>query len=75
MLDPEESNALMRKLFGCLAYRLGGEVTFTQEEINTINTEVAGVTIFLTPENSIVLRVRGPVQTAQGIEEGKIVPI
>lgn len=55
---PLDGEVLSRMMLGCLLYRLGGEQTFTPEEINEIRTMVVGVQFFATDDGKIVLRTR-----------------
>lgn len=56
----EDGNTFSRLFLGCLLYRLGGEVTLTQEEIAEIKKYVGGVQIILKADDSIVLRSKTP---------------
>lgn len=54
-----ESDKLVRLILGCLLFRLGGEQSFTAEDIDYICQDVRGIQLFLTEENTLVLRTRG----------------
>lgn len=83
LLDPKSSDALMRMLIGALLFRLGGEETFTEEELNDIMENVGGVQIlYVAPRAMIdpvthdvsrgkyVLRVRDPRRAAEIVKKG-----
>lgn len=54
-----ESDKLVRLILGCLLFRLGGEQTFTAEEIDFICQDVRGIQIFLAEGDKLILRTRG----------------
>lgn len=54
-----ESDRLVRLILGCLLFRLGGEQSFTEAEIDFICQDVRGIQIFLSENNTLVLRTRG----------------
>ncbi len=61
MADPTTTGDTLSRLFlGCLLFKLGGEITLTQEEITDIKTMVGGVQILVNAEDSFVLRVKTP---------------
>ena len=77
LLDPKSSDALMRMLIGALLFRLGGEETFTEEELNDIMETVGGVQILYAASQSphdlrgkYVLRVRDPRRAAEIVKKG-----
>lgn len=77
LLDPKSSDALMRMLIGALLFRLGGEETFTEEELNDIMETVGGVQILYLASQSphdlrgkYVLRVRDPRRAAEIVKKG-----
>lgn len=59
-MQDDHAEALRRTFLCCLLYRLGGEQTFTPEEIQEIRLCVSRVQIIATHDNKIVLRTRGP---------------
>lgn len=59
---PINGEVLSRMMLGCLLYRLGGEQTFTPEEIDEIRKYVSGVQFFVAEDDRIILRTRGPQQ-------------
>lgn len=61
------SDKLVRLILGCLLFRLGGEQTFTSEEIDFICLDVRGIQLFLSEDNKLVLRTRGE----QAIDDAK----
>ena len=65
------SELLQRMFLGCLLYRLGGEQSFTPEEIDDIRAEVKGVQFFTTEDNRIILRVRNEEFLQAHSEPGK----
>jgi hypothetical protein len=65
------SEHLQRMFLGCLLFRLGGEQSFTPEEIDLIRAEVKGVQFFVTDDNRIVLRVRNEEFIQAHSEPGK----
>lgn len=72
-LDPKLSDALLRMFLGALVYRLGGEETFTESELQDIMLYVGGVQILTTlatetDEGRYTLRVRD-VKTATEMGE------
>jgi hypothetical protein len=80
ILDPKTTDALMRMLIGALLFRLGGEETFTEPELDEIMKSVGGVQILYVPGdpdryadhpmNRYVLRVRGSLRAAEIAEKG-----
>jgi hypothetical protein len=65
-----ETEALWRLMLGCLLFRLGGEQTFTPEEMNEIREIVQGVQIILVDDSKILLRTRGPEVVQRAIDKG-----
>jgi hypothetical protein len=71
LLDPKSSEALMRMLIGALLFRLGGEETFTEAELDEIRVSVGGVQVFYVPESPghpegrYILRIRDPQKAAE----------
>lgn len=57
---PKSGDDLTRLMLGCLLFRLGGEQTFTPEEIDDIKEVVGGVQVLLTSANAIIVRVKTP---------------
>lgn len=51
-------DALVRLMIGCLLFRLGGEQSFTPQEISDIQQQVAGVQVLLTEDDRILVKVR-----------------
>lgn len=51
-------DALVRLMIGCLLFRLGGEQSFTLQEISDIRHQVAGVQVLLTEDERILVKVR-----------------
>jgi hypothetical protein len=74
MLDPKDplNEVLMRTFLGCLLFRLGGEQTFTPEEMHDIQESVAGVQIIMGENDKMILRVRGR-ETLNKMMEGPAV--
>lgn len=60
MLHPKDplNDVLMRTFLGCLLFRLGGEQTFTPEEMHDIRQMVSGVQIIAGDNDTLILRVR-----------------
>lgn len=58
MQNPE-MDKLVRLILGCLLFRLGGEQTFSAEEIDFICHDVRGIQLYLTEDNKLLLRTRG----------------
>lgn len=67
---PVSIDTVTRMALGLLLYRLGGEQSFTVEEMDDIRATVAGVAIFITPEGKLLFRTKTPGQTQQAREEG-----
>lgn len=67
-----DSDKLLRLILGCLLFRLGGEQTFTEEEIDFICADVKGIQISTTADGKLLLRTRNPETVAKAIEKGKI---
>jgi hypothetical protein len=67
-----ETDKLVRLILGCLLFRLGGEQTFTAEEIDFICTDVRGIQLFLTEDNKLLLRTRGENAVLDAAEKGVI---
>lgn len=65
------SEHLQRMFLGCLLYRLGGEQSFTPEEVDAIRSEVAGVQFFVAEGDKIILRVRNKEFVEDHSEPGK----
>ena len=63
-------DVLMRLMLGCLLFRLGGEQTFTPQEIDEIKNSVGGVQVLATDQDTIVLRVRTPESYTDLIDRG-----
>lgn len=72
-MKPLDNDALMRLFLGLLVFRLGGEQSFSAEEINDIRENVQGVQILLTENNRIVLRTRNNESCEQAIEDGRAI--
>lgn len=76
LLDPKSSEALMRMLIGALLFRLGGEETFTEAELDDIRVTVGGVQIMWAsespghPEGRYILRIRDPQRAAELAKKG-----
>lgn len=62
-----------RMFMGMLLYRLGGEQTFTSQEIDEIKRTVAGVQVGVTEDDKIILRVRGLDKTLEALDNGDAV--
>ncbi len=59
-LDAKTEESLSRLMLGCLLFRLGGEQSFTADEIDEIKKTVGGVQVFLTPDDKIIVRAKSP---------------
>lgn len=73
MSEELDGGILSRLLMGCLLYRLGGQQTFTPAEIDEIKDMVGGVQIFVTHDDKIVARVKGPEATQKAMDEGNVI--
>jgi hypothetical protein len=62
----------VRLILGCLLFRLGGEQTFTVEEIDFICQDVRGIQLLLIEENKLLLRTRGETAVLDAAEKGVI---
>jgi len=67
-----ESERLVRLILGCLLFRLGGEQTFTAEEIDFICQDVRGIQLYLTEDHKLLLRTRGEAAVNDASETGII---
>lgn len=67
-----DSDRLVRLILGCLLFRLGGEQTFTAEEIDFICRDVKGIQLFLTEDHKLLLRTRGEDAVLDAAEKGVI---
>ena len=67
-----DSDKLLRLILGCLLFRLGGEQTFTEAEIDFICADVKGIQISTTEDGKLLLRTRNPETVAKAIEKGRI---
>jgi hypothetical protein len=67
-----DSDKLVRLILGCLLFRLGGEQTFTAEEIDFICQDVRGIQLFLTEDHKLLLRTRGESAVLDAAEKGVI---
>jgi len=47
-------------MLGCLLFRLGGEQSFTPEEIDDIKKTIGGCQVLLTPDGTIIIRAKSP---------------
>ena len=68
----QDNDRLVRLILGCLLFRLGGEQTFTEEEIDFICQDVRGIQIFLTEDHKLLLRTRGEAAVLDAAEKGVI---
>lgn len=69
-MNPMNAEHLIRTFLCCLLYRLGGEQSFSAEEIDEIRKEFQGVQFFVSEEDRVVLRVRGPEVCQKAIDAG-----
>lgn len=67
---PISLDTVTRMALGLLLYRLGGEQSFSVEEMDEIRGIVAGVAMFVTPDGKLLLRTKSPEQTERAREEG-----
>jgi len=67
-----DSDRLVRLILGCLLFRLGGEQTFSADEIDFICNDVKGIQLFLTEDNKLLLRTRGADAVLDAAEKGVI---
>jgi len=68
-----DTESLLRLFIGLLVFRLGGEQTFTQEEINEIRQVVGGVQIYLLENETVLLRTSSPEKTEDCREKGLVI--
>lgn len=68
-----ETEALWRLMLGCLLFRLGGEQTFTPDEITDIQSIVQGVQIILVDDTNILLRTRSADVVQRAQEKGQTI--
>jgi len=64
------SDVLQRMFLCCLLYRLGGEQSFTPEEIDNISAEYQGVRFYSDGEK-ITLRIQNKDAAADALREGR----
>lgn len=69
----EQTEAMLRMMLGLLLYRLGGQQTFTPDEMDAIRQVVQGVTIYAGDNDKIILRTRGPQAVEQAIEDKNVI--
>lgn len=67
-----DTESLLRLFIGLLVFRLGGEQTFSTEEINEIRTVVGGVKIYLLEDETVLLRTTSPGETLKATQEGTV---
>lgn len=71
ILNQEQSEILMRLFIGAMCYRLGGEVTFTPDQLQSIQEEVGGVQVgYDAARGTYVLRVRDHGRAKEIAEAG-----
>lgn len=71
-MQTAESDRLVRLVLGCLLFRLGGEQTFTEAEIDFICQDVRGIQLFLTEDHKLLLRTRGETAVRDAVQKGVI---
>ena len=59
-LDAKTREALLPLMLGCLLFRLGGEQSFTPQEIDDIKKTIGGCQVLLTPDDTIIIRAKSP---------------
>lgn len=72
MIDIKQE-PILRLMLGCLLFRLGGEQTFTVQEIDEIKTVVQGVQVFALEDDRIMIKSRGPEAVERAIESGNVI--
>jgi hypothetical protein len=65
--SPDPMETLTRMMIGLLLYRLGGEQSFSPEEIREIQDYVAGVQIFVSDDGNFVVRSKTPGQLSEAL--------
>lgn len=68
--NEKQGSDLIRLMAGCLLFRLGGEQSFSAEEIDDIKKTVGGIQVLLTPDNRILVRSRSPESYSDLIDRG-----
>lgn len=69
----DTSETLARTFLCCLLYRLGGEQTFTTDEITDMVNEYRGVRFLVNSEGTaITLRIQNKEHVDQALERGTI---
>ena len=66
-----ETETLLRLFIGLLVFRLGGEQTFTPQEIKEIQGVVGGVQIILLDNDIILLRSTNPLRSIEAVQDGR----
>lgn len=66
-----ETETLLRLFIGLLVFRLGGEQTFTPQEIKEIQGVVGGVQIILLDNDIILLRSTNPLRSIEAVHDGR----
>lgn len=69
-MDAINTEALSRMFLGLLVFRLGGEATFTAEEIDEIRESVEGVQFIATHDGKIIVRCRNHEACDRAIDKG-----
>lgn len=57
-LDAKTQESLVHLMLGCCLYRLGGEQSFTIQDIEDIKSVVGGVQVLVTDDDTLIVRAR-----------------
>lgn len=67
-----EMEALLRMGLGLLLFRLGGQQSFTTQEITDIQATVAGIQLYADDDGTLHLRTRSPEASQAARDQGRI---
>ena len=69
-MEKMESDKLLRLALGLLLFRLGGEQSFSEAEIDFICEDVKCIQLSVTEDSKLLMRVRGDKAIISAAERG-----